>query len=129
MEIPKKTSKFKTILFVVIIIVGMSYLFGGGMDKQVANDMQTIENQVANDAEKQYEIAKSGGDKMQTYVQASLVATAYLQANDEVNYKKWKAIEKQEAENAGIPQETNRFAFLGCHLFNFCNISCGFRSF
>ena len=105
METPKKTSKFKTILFVVIIIVGMSYLFGGGIDKQVANDMQTIENQVANDAEKQYEIAKSGGDKMQTYVQASLVATAYLQANDEVNYKKWKAIEKQEAENAGIPQE------------------------
>ena len=40
---------------------------------------------------------------MQTYVQASLVAAAYLQAKDEVNYNKWKAIEKAEAKNAGMP--------------------------
>lgn len=79
-------------------------LFGGGIEHQAKNDMQEIENQVALDAEKQYEIAKNGGDKVQTYVQASLVASAYLQANDEVNYNKWKAIEKQEAKNAGVPE-------------------------
>jgi hypothetical protein len=32
-----------------------------------------------------------------------MVAVAYLQANDEANYKKWKAIEKQEAKKAGMP--------------------------
>jgi hypothetical protein len=105
METPKKTSKFKIIFIVLITIVVMGYIFGGGIDKKVANDMQNIENQVAVDAEKQYEIAKSGGDKMQTYVQAGLVAASYLQAKDEVNYKKWKAIEKEDGINAGIPQE------------------------
>ena len=64
--------------------------------------MQKIENQVALDAEKQYEIAKKGDDKMQTYVQAGLVAAAYLQAKDQENYNKWKAIEKEEAKNAGM---------------------------
>ncbi len=49
-----------------------------------------IENQVAEDAVKQYNIAKRQGDKMQTYVQCSLVATAYLQAKDETNYNIWK---------------------------------------
>jgi general stress protein YciG len=105
METPKKSSKAKTIFSVIIFIGVLWYFFGGGMDKQVANDMQKIENQVATDAEKQYEIAKKGGDKMQTYVQASLVAAAYLQAKDEVNYNKWKAIEKEEAKNAGMPAE------------------------
>jgi hypothetical protein len=105
MEASKKTSKAKTIFSVIIFIGVLWYFFGGGMDKQVANDMQKIENQVAIDAEKQYEIAKNGGDKMQTYVQAGLVAAAYLQAKDEVNYNKWKAIEKEEAKNAGMPSE------------------------
>ncbi|MBC7495495.1 MAG: hypothetical protein H7221_10855 [Flavobacterium sp.] len=105
METPKKTSKAKIIFSVIIFIGVLWYFFGGGMDKQVANDMQKIENQVATDAEKQYEIAKNGGDKMQTYVQASLVAAAYLQAKDEVNYNKWKAIEKEEGKNAGMPAE------------------------
>ena len=70
------------------------------IDEQVKNEMQKIENEVAIDAEKQYYIAKKGGDKMQTYVQAGMVAAAYLQAKDEVNYNKWKAIEKQEEKAA-----------------------------
>ena len=100
----ERTVSVKSIFFALLFVGAMFYIFGGGIDKQVANDMQKIENQVALDAEKQYEIAKNGGDKMQTYVQASLVATAYLQAKDEANYNKWKAIEKEEAINAGIPQ-------------------------
>ncbi len=81
------------------------YLFGGGLEKQAATDMQRIEQQVAADAVKQYEIAKRNGSAMDAYVQASLVAAAYLQAKDEVNYTKWKAIEKQEAARAGMPGE------------------------
>ena len=104
-ESPKKTSKMKTVISIIVFIGIIWYFFGGGLDKQAANSMKKIENQVAMDAEKQYEMAKRGGDKMQTYVQATMVAAAYLQAKDEVNYQKWKAIEKQEAKNAGMPTE------------------------
>lgn len=100
---PEMKKGTRAIIGIIVAIGLMWYFFGGGMDKQVAKDMQHIENQVAEDAVKQYEIAKRGGDKMQTYVQASLVAAAYLQAKDEINYNKWKEIEKQEAENAGMP--------------------------
>jgi hypothetical protein len=70
---------------------------------EVGDDqMQAIENKVAEDAVKQYEIAKREGDKMQIYIQASLVAAAYLQANDEPNYRKWKAIERKAGNAAGL---------------------------
>ena len=64
-----------------------------------------IEQQVAADAVKQYEIAKRSGSAMDAYVHAGLVVAAYLQAKDEVKYTKWKAIEKQEASRAGMPGE------------------------
>ncbi|WP_264529667.1 hypothetical protein [Flavobacterium sp. N502540] len=102
METNKKTSTAKTIISVIFFIGILWYFMGGGLDSQVSNNMQKIENQVALDAEKQYEIAKNGDDKIQTYVQAGMVAAAYLQAKDEVNYNKWKAIEKEEAKNAGM---------------------------
>lgn len=104
MEKKPQLSKVKIIISTIIFIGIIWYFVGGGIEKQAASNMQTIENQVAVDAKKQYEIAKNGGDKMQTYVQASMVAAAYLQANDEVNYNKWKEIEKQEARNAGMPE-------------------------
>ena len=64
--------------------------------------MNSIYTKVANDAVDQYYIAKRSGDKMQTYVQAGMVCAAFLQAKDEENYKKWKEIEKEDAEAAGI---------------------------
>jgi len=105
METKTESSKLIPIICAVIFIAFLYNFSGERLDKQVSSDLQKIENQVALDAEKQYEIAKRGGDKMQTYVQASMVATAYLQAKDEVNYNKWKAIEKEEAKNAGMPIE------------------------
>ncbi|MCL9804485.1 hypothetical protein NAT51_03065 [Flavobacterium amniphilum] len=48
-------------------------------------------------------LLKKSGNTMDAYVHAGLVAAAYLQAKDELNYNKWKAIEKEEAKNAGIP--------------------------
>lgn len=61
-----------------------------------------IYTQVILDAEQQYEIAKNGGDKTDIYVHAGLVAAAYLQAKDEVNYKKWKQIEKAHGKEIGL---------------------------
>lgn len=39
---------------------------------------------------------------MDAYVQAGLVAAAYLQIKDEVNYEKWKEIETQLAKKIGL---------------------------
>lgn len=84
-----------------------AYYFGGGFEGSIKKDamksMQEIQIQVANDAVQQYEIAKRSGNKIDIAVQASLVCAAYLQAKDEVNYKKWKAIEKQADKDAGLP--------------------------
>lgn len=80
----------------------VSYFFGGGLESQAKTEMEKIENQVAEDAISQYEIAKRAGSAMDAYVQAGIVAAAFLQAEDEINYKKWKKIEEEEAKNVGL---------------------------
>lgn len=90
---------------VIMFIILIWYFFGGGLDSHVKTEMDKIENQVAAEAEEQYNIAKRNGTPMDAYVQAGIVSAAYLQASDEVNYQKWKAIEKVEAKRAGIPLE------------------------
>ena len=80
----------------------MVYFFGGGLENHAQNQLTKIETQVAEDAIKQYHIAKNNGSSMDAYIQAGLVTAAYLQANDEENYKKWKVIENQEAKNVGL---------------------------
>lgn len=90
----KQTIFFITILFFTSCIDVNNPL--------VESNMNSIYTKVANDAVDQYYIAKRSGDKMQTYVQAGMVCAAFLQAKDEENYKKWKEIEKEDAEAAGI---------------------------
>jgi hypothetical protein len=79
------------------------FFAGGGLEKQTANEMQKIENQVATDAVSQYEIAKREGNAIQVCVHAGLVSAAYLQAKDEPNYQKWKKIENDDCRRAGVP--------------------------
>lgn len=64
--------------------------------------LDDIKKQVADDAVNQYNIAKRQGDKIQICVQAGIVSAAYLQAEDEINYNKWKAVEKSDCTNAGM---------------------------
>ena len=73
--------------------------------KQAQKEMRRIEADVAEDAVRQYVIAKRSGSAMDAYLHASLAAAAYLQAKDEANYQKWKAIERQEGIRAGVPQD------------------------
>ncbi len=82
---------------VAIALLGGGYWF-------FKPDMGDIERQVAEDAVAQYEIAKRGGDKMQTCVQAGMVSAAYLQAKDEEKYNEWKATEKMDCRAVGMPQ-------------------------
>lgn len=78
------------------------YSCGESVEKQVQKDMQEINVQVAADAVEQYNIANSSGQEMDRYVAAGMVAAAFLQAKDEENYKKWKAIELQHGKNLGL---------------------------
>ncbi|WP_422104638.1 hypothetical protein [Winogradskyella sp.] len=87
----------KIISALIITAILLYFLFGGGLEEKARNELDKIELQVALDAEKQYEIAKNSGSDMDAYVQAGFVAAAYLEANDEVNYRKWKKIETQLA--------------------------------
>jgi len=66
------------------------------VNELAADDMQQIEQQVAQDMVKEYYIAKNYGSALDAYTAASLVVAAYLQANDISNYRKWKEIEQQE---------------------------------
>ncbi len=80
----------------IIMAFAALYFLGGGLDK--------IEDQVAEDAVRQYDIAKRNGNAIDASVAASFVAAAYLQAEDEANYKKWKAIEARESKRAGLTE-------------------------
>jgi hypothetical protein len=46
----------------------------------------------------------SRSSKVDVCVQAGLVSSAYLQAQDEPNYTKWKAVQKSDCDKAGVPQ-------------------------
>ncbi len=98
---------FTGIVGVAVAIGWAWWYFGGGYEQEVERTMhdinqqaeqelRRIENEVAADAVKQYEIAKRNGSALDAYSAASLVVAAYLQANDEVNYRKWKKIEEEE---------------------------------
>jgi len=90
------------IIIPFFVIIGNSagyadYISGGSDDL-----MQSIEREVATDSVREYRIAKRQGDKMQICVQAGMVSAAFLQANDEVNYRKWKGVEETDCSRAGL---------------------------
>lgn len=66
----------------LVVFIGFSwYFFGGGLTKSVAQDF-----------EKQYDIAVKNGSSIEACVHAGLVAETYLQAHDESKYKHWTKI-------------------------------------
>lgn len=68
----------------------------------VDGQMQSIQDKVADDAVKQYNIASVGGKAIDRCVQAGLVAAAYLQAQNQQQYNSWKVIEASDCRTAGL---------------------------
>ena len=95
-------SATQSILGAIVGIGIIVYFFGGGLEKQAAKEMEKIEDQVATDSVKQYEIVKRNGTPIDACVHAGMVSAAYVQAKDEPNYQRWKAVEKADCELAGI---------------------------
>ena len=104
---------FTGIIGVAVAIGWAWWYFGGGYEQEVertmqdinqqaAQELRRIERDVAADSVKEYEIAKRSGSAMDAYVHAGMVCAAYLQANDETNYRKWKKIEREEGIRAGM---------------------------
>ena len=63
-----------------------------------------LESSVADDLTEEYEIAKRSGDAMQMCVHAGIVAAAYLQAQDDANYRYWQNVESSDCAAAGLPR-------------------------
>lgn len=91
-----------TALFILIVAL---FFFGGGLEKQTAKDLDKIETQVADDAVRQYNIAKQNGGNMDACIQAGIVSGAFLQAKNQDRYQFWKQIEKTDCIKAGVPIE------------------------
>jgi hypothetical protein len=87
----KPQNPVSTLLGLGVIGFVAWYFFAGG-----------LQNGVAKDFEKQYQMALSSGSPIDVCVRAGLVAEGYLQAQDQDNYRKWKAVEKQDCKAAGI---------------------------
>jgi len=87
------------------VLFYLGYMFyGGGVEKEAAETMRTIEQQVAQDAVAQYNITKQSGTAIDQCVHAGMVAAAYLQAKDQSSYATWKATERQDCAAAGVSQ-------------------------
>ena len=100
----QKSSSIQTIVGVIAAVAMLWYFFGGGLQKQAANDLQGIHNQVASDAVKQYEMTLRSGTPIDICVHAGLVSASYLQAKDESNYQRWKLTEAADCARAGVPR-------------------------
>lgn len=93
-------------LVVILLIVGAVYYSSGAFEEnqkyELNKRMGEIHAKVADDAVERYNLAKRNGNAMDAYVQAGMVAAAYLQAKDEANYRKWIEIRDNEKSAAGL---------------------------
>lgn len=88
----------RTLLVALVILSGCKDL-----QKKAEDDFEKdVNEKVTSDVLEQYEIVKRNGNKMEVCVHAGFVAAAYLQAKNEPEYKKWKAIEKTDCKKAGL---------------------------
>ena len=99
----------KSVLFAICFLILIGYLAGNGSpskssqhyaqsSQRAASSMQDIYDKVVDDAESQYQIARSSGSQVDICVQAGMVAAAYLQAQDQPGYSRWKMIEKRDCD-------------------------------
>ena len=102
---PQEGAKILGAIVSLGVFLYLGYMFyGGGVEKEAAETMRTIEQQVATDSEVQYNITKQSGTAIDQCVHAGMVAAAYLQAKDQSSYATWKAVERRDCDAAGVPR-------------------------
>ena len=101
----KKIAIILGILLALIVtgVVLMPSSIPGKIEQPVApvqavnNNLQAMEDKVAQDAVDRFKMVLKDGSVMEAYVQSQVVVAAYLQAKDTTNYREWKKIEKKLA--------------------------------
>ncbi len=100
-------------LIAALILIAMLFLRAAepearrNFQQRVKDQMDANSRMVAEDFAEQYEMARRnlGSDQnahIELSVKAGIVAEAFLQAGDEVNYRKWKAIAEQHGQAGGL---------------------------
>jgi ribosomal protein L40E len=100
-----KTNTASAIIGGIVAVGFIWFYFGGGLEKQAAQDMGKIQIQVARDMVDQYNIAKTSGTPIDVCVHAGMVSAAFLQAKDDYNYALWKRTESRDCDAAGMPHQ------------------------
>lgn len=86
----------KKFLVVLLSVVGIAVILVSlPTNESMQKDLDDVAVSLAEDGIKSYNIAIQNGQIDDAYAQASMVASFYLQAEDNENYKKWKAIENK----------------------------------
>lgn len=83
------TKIISAIITILILVVGIWYFFGGGVERGVASDEI-----------KQYDMCIRNNDYIGASAHAGIVSAAYQQAGDEGNYRKWKILADEAMEKA-----------------------------
>jgi len=115
-------------LMLAIIFAGSSFALGYAIESKKAEIRESLEKltrqfaspnqsaetdsppaldgiyaKVASDAVNQYSTVKRSGTAIDRCVQAGVVSAAFLQANDEENYKVWTQTQQKDCSSAGMP--------------------------
>lgn len=97
----KKKSALQSNSIIIGTIASCLYLIS---EYSQADAMQEVYNKTISDALERYEIVKRSGAPMDICVQASVIASSYLDAKDEPNFIQWKKIKKDDCSRAGVPE-------------------------
>ncbi|MDW3024686.1 MAG: zinc ribbon domain-containing protein [Alphaproteobacteria bacterium] len=86
-------------LFLLVLLAAAGFFLWNKFGGMIAGPEKTQE--IIN-AEQEYELIAAGGESIQKCVQAGFVAEAYLQAQDEDGYNRWKEIETADCMAVGL---------------------------
>lgn len=89
---------------VALLMLGglIAFFFFGGWDWWTGKQAGDLYVKTAEDLEAQYRLMGAESSEMDKCVQAGIVAAAWLQAQDQIEYKNWKLIEDGHCESAGL---------------------------
>lgn len=96
--------KILRFLFSALIAYGVYLAMTPLFWQQVRKDTDTLYNQVASDAVKRYEIVSRSGNPIDICLHAGIAAASFVQAKDEVNYTRWREVERRDCAKAGVPR-------------------------
>jgi hypothetical protein len=89
----------------LLVVFLAAYFAGGVLNKMPTRDpLREIHEKVVRNAEHEYSMVVRSGGAIDVCVHAGLVAAAYLQAHDDLNYQRWKTTERSDCELAGVPR-------------------------